>query len=106
MGAALDHMFVPTFDGAVSTLLGVMMLAFSPFDFVVNYYFQLYLYIVLFGVLNGLVLLPVLLSLVGPAQLREEGIDTTPEMHDEADPSNRKCRNSVSQKWANESAAF
>ena len=40
MAAALDHMFVPTFDGAVSTLLGVCMLAFSPFDFIFKYYFQ------------------------------------------------------------------
>ena len=31
---ALEHMFAPVTHGAVSTLLGVAMLAFSQFDFI------------------------------------------------------------------------
>jgi len=72
MEHALDHMFAPTFDGAISTLLGVIMLAFSEFEFIQKYFFMLYLFIVLFGVLNGLILLPVILGLIGPPSLRNE----------------------------------
>ena len=31
---ALEHMFAPVVHGAVSTFLGVAMLAFSQFDFI------------------------------------------------------------------------
>lgn len=34
---ALEHMFAPVLDGAFSTLLGVLMLAGSEFDFIVRY---------------------------------------------------------------------
>jgi len=66
MEAALDHMFVPTIDGTVSTILGVIMLAFSDFEFIVKYYFLVYLLIVVLGCINGLVLLPTLLCIAGP----------------------------------------
>lgn len=33
---ALEHTFAPVLDGAVSTLLGVLMLAGSEFDFIVR----------------------------------------------------------------------
>ena len=33
---ALEQMFAPVIHGAVSTLLGVLMLAFSQFDFIVR----------------------------------------------------------------------
>uniref|UniRef100_A0A663MAD2 Patched 2 n=1 Tax=Athene cunicularia TaxID=194338 RepID=A0A663MAD2_ATHCN len=35
--AALEHTFAPVMDGAVSTLLGVLMLAGSEFDFIMRY---------------------------------------------------------------------
>ena len=34
---ALEHMFAPVTHGAISTLLGVAMLAFSQFDFIFRY---------------------------------------------------------------------
>lgn len=34
--AALEHTFAPVMDGAVSTLLGVLMLAGSEFDFIMR----------------------------------------------------------------------
>merc|ERR1719412_2764748 len=55
---ALEHMFAPVTHGAISTLLGAFMLAFSQFDFIVRYFFL--------GLFNGLVFLPVLLVMVGP----------------------------------------
>ncbi|XP_071374419.1 protein patched homolog 1 isoform X1 [Centroberyx affinis] len=63
---ALEHMFAPVLDGAFSTLLGVLMLAGSEFDFIVRYFFAVLAILTVLGVLNGLVLLPVLLSYFGP----------------------------------------
>ncbi|XP_028833609.1 protein patched homolog 1 [Denticeps clupeoides] len=63
---ALEHMFAPVIDGAISTLLGVLMLAGSEFDFIMRYFFAVLTILTLLGMLNGLVLLPVLLSIVGP----------------------------------------
>nr|CAD7262461.1 unnamed protein product [Timema shepardi] len=64
---ALEHMFAPIMHGALTTLLGVFMLAFSEFDFIVSYFFSVLVTLVLIGLVNGLVFFPVLLSLVGPA---------------------------------------
>ncbi|KAK3545891.1 hypothetical protein QTP70_016599, partial [Hemibagrus guttatus] len=65
-GVALEHMFAPVMDGAISTLLGVLMLAGSEFDFIMRYFFAVLAILTLLGILNGLVLLPVLLSIMGP----------------------------------------
>lgn len=37
MQRAVEHVFSPVVDGAISTLLGVIMLAGSDFDFIVRY---------------------------------------------------------------------
>lgn len=42
------------------------MLAFSEFDFVVKYFFVVMTALIVIGLINGLAMLPVLLSLVGP----------------------------------------
>ncbi|XP_076151353.1 protein patched homolog 1 [Alosa pseudoharengus] len=63
---SLEQMFAPVMDGAISTLLGVLMLAGSEFDFIMRYFFAVLAILTLLGILNGLVLLPVLLSLMGP----------------------------------------
>lgn len=61
-----EHMFIPVIHGGLSTLLGIVMLAFSEFDFVVKYFFVVMTALVIIGLINGLALLPVLLSLIGP----------------------------------------
>uniref|UniRef100_A0A915Q821 SSD domain-containing protein n=1 Tax=Setaria digitata TaxID=48799 RepID=A0A915Q821_9BILA len=66
MAACLNHMFIPVIHGGLSTLLGIIMLAFSEFDFIVKYFFIVLSALILIGLINGLVLLPVLLSLIGP----------------------------------------
>ena len=66
MHKALEHRFTPVFNGSVTTFLGIIMLAFAELPFIRLYFFAILLSIVLLGMLNGLVLLPVLLSLVGP----------------------------------------
>lgn len=42
------------------------MLAFSEFEFVVKYFFIVMSALIIIGLINGLALLPVLLSLIGP----------------------------------------
>nr|CDJ92717.1 CRE-PTC-3 protein [Haemonchus contortus] len=64
--SCLQHMFVPVFHGAISTLLGIVMLVFSEFDFVIKYFFIVMATLVVLAVFNGLCLLPVLLTLIGP----------------------------------------
>ena len=66
LDACLQHMFVPVFHGAMSTLLGIVMLVFSQFDFVITYFFYTMSFLVFLGVFNGLCLLPVILTFVGP----------------------------------------
>lgn len=39
----LDHMFVPVVHGGLSTLLGIVMLAFSQFEFIVRSVFRRFL---------------------------------------------------------------
>nr|CAB3265259.1 protein patched homolog 1 [Phallusia mammillata] len=63
---SIGHMLGPVVDGSISTLLGVVMLAGSEFDFIITYFFQVLAFLILLGVLNGLILLPVVLSLIGP----------------------------------------
>ncbi|CAB3986668.1 patched homolog 1-like, partial [Paramuricea clavata] len=63
---ALESVLSPVVDGAVSTILGVIMLAGSEFDFVVKYFFHVLAAMIVIGFLNGIVLLPVILSLIGP----------------------------------------
>uniref|UniRef100_A0A7M4G2E7 Patched 2 n=1 Tax=Crocodylus porosus TaxID=8502 RepID=A0A7M4G2E7_CROPO len=63
---ALEHVFAPVLDGGISTLLGVLMLASSEFDFIMRYFFSVLSVLTVLGLLNGLVLLPVLLSVIGP----------------------------------------
>ncbi|KAL9951680.1 hypothetical protein ACROYT_G044398 [Oculina patagonica] len=66
MQRAIEHVFVPIVDGAISTCLGVVMLAGSEFQFIVRYFFNLLVALIHIGMLNGVVFLPVFLSLAGP----------------------------------------
>ena len=53
--------------GIASTkCLGILVLAFAPSTLFRLYYFRMYLLIIIIGVFNGLCLLPVLLSWIGP----------------------------------------
>jgi len=72
MGKALDIMFAPLFDGGLSIVFGVLLLSISPFVFIIKYFFLPYILIVIFGFFNGLFVLPVLLSLVGPPAMNTQ----------------------------------
>jgi predicted RND superfamily exporter protein len=66
---ALQEMIAPVLAGAMSTVLGVLPLAFAAFPYFQLYFFNMYMLIVLCGVFNGLCTLPALLSLAGPKSL-------------------------------------
>ncbi len=66
---AMEAMFSPIFEGGLSTILAILLLGFSTFEFVVKYFFLPFFLVVIIGLLNGLVFLPVLLSLIGPSAL-------------------------------------
>jgi len=66
MHKALENRFTPIFNGSVTTFLGIIMLAFAELPFIRKYFFAILISIVFLGLLNGLVLLPVILSLFGP----------------------------------------
>lgn len=63
---SLELMFRPLFHGAVSTLVGVIMLCFSEYDFIARYFGFSLVSMVVLSMVNGLVLLPVLLAMIGP----------------------------------------
>ena len=64
---AMEAMFSPIFEGGFSTILAILLLGFSSFEFVVKYFFLPFFLVVIIGLLNGLVFLPVVLSLIGPS---------------------------------------
>ena len=64
---AMNAMGSSVVVGIASTkLLGILVLAFAPSALFQLYYFRMYLFIIVLGVFNGLLFLPVVLSLVGP----------------------------------------
>ena len=64
---AMNNMGSSVVVGIASTkLLGILVLAFAPSTLFKLYYFRMYLFIILLGVFNGLFLLPIMLSFIGP----------------------------------------
>jgi predicted RND superfamily exporter protein len=66
MAITLSHMFIPVVHGGVSTLLGISMLLFSSFEFIISYFFAVLCALIVLGMINGVAVLPVLLSYIGP----------------------------------------
>lgn len=64
---ALHSMGSSVIVGIASTkLIGVMVLAFAPSTLFKLYYFRMYIFIIIIGVFNGLMFLPIVLSFIGP----------------------------------------
>jgi len=64
---ALQRLLLPILQGGLSTFFSIVLLAGSPFAFVKLYFFAVFVMVCLVGILNGLVLLPVILSIIGPS---------------------------------------
>lgn len=62
MRCALHSLGMPIFQGSVSTILGIVILAFAP-SYIFLTFFKTVFLVILFGALHGILLLPVLLSL-------------------------------------------
>jgi Niemann-Pick C1 protein len=60
---------------ATTKFIGVIVLAFAPSTLFRLYYFRMYLFIIIFGSFNGLMFLPVILSVCGPAEDKSEIIE-------------------------------
>ncbi|XP_065198827.1 protein patched homolog 1-like [Sycon ciliatum] len=66
MKIALHEMLQPMINGALSTIIALSVLSANQFPFFRRYYALTYVVMVLVAFANGLILLPVVLSLVGP----------------------------------------
>lgn len=65
---ALTEMGSSVLVGIASTkFIGVIVLAFAPSTIFKLYYFRMYLFIIILGLFNGLMFLPLLLRWIGPA---------------------------------------
>ncbi|XP_064456461.1 patched domain-containing protein 3-like [Ornithodoros turicata] len=62
MKCALHSLGMPIFQGSISTILGIIVLAFAP-SYIFLTFFKTVFLVILFGALHGILLLPVLLSL-------------------------------------------
>jgi predicted RND superfamily exporter protein len=63
---AYREMFTPVTLGAITTILGVAPISAATFPYFRQYYFVLYVFIVMFGWVNGVIFLPIMLSLMNP----------------------------------------
>ena len=64
---ALSEMGSSVLVGITLTkFVGVVVLAFAKSTLFKLYYFRMYLFIIILGAINGMMLLPTLLSLIGP----------------------------------------
>jgi len=59
----------PVFHGAITTVIGIFPMAFAKFPYFTLYFFYQYLIIIACGLFNGLFVLPVVLSFIGPPSL-------------------------------------
>lgn len=59
--------FAPVIHGTLTSLLAVIMLSTSPFEFIVRHFFWLLLAVMIIGVINGVFFFPILLSIIGPS---------------------------------------
>ncbi|XP_014241430.1 patched domain-containing protein 3 isoform X2 [Cimex lectularius] len=65
---------LPIFQGAMSTILGVIALVLAD-SYIFFVFFKMIFLVILFGALHGMFLLPVLLSLFGPGSCKRKKVD-------------------------------
>jgi predicted RND superfamily exporter protein len=75
--ASLHKMGLPILYGGISTIIGIVFIAFAEFPYFKLYFFHMYLAIICIGLGNGLLLLPVILSFIGPPALALSKSDST-----------------------------
>lgn len=65
---SVRHIGAAVAYGAGSTLIAVLMLAFSS-SYIFISFFRIFFLVILFGLWHGLIMLPVVLSIIGPPSL-------------------------------------
>lgn len=65
--AAMEKVGVPILNGAITSILGILMLGFAK-SYVFQSFFKTMLLVMLLGLFHSVMLLPVLLSFVGPSR--------------------------------------
>ena len=75
---ALADIGPAVFNGGFSTFLAFILLANSK-SHVFSTFFKVFFLVIVFGLFNGLLLLPVMLSLVGPAAYNKSGGEESQE---------------------------
>jgi len=66
LGHAMAHTFPALIEGSISTLCGILPMAWHAIPFIVDYFFKLLLLVVIVGIVNGLVFMPVILAVLSP----------------------------------------
>merc|ERR1712217_689019 len=66
LGRAMAHTFPAMIEGIISTLVGILPLVFHPTGFIVKYLFGIITLAVGVGAINGLLIMPAMLALLGP----------------------------------------
>jgi multidrug efflux pump subunit AcrB len=72
---ALDMAGGPILNGAISTIIGVLMLAFST-SYIFFSFFKVMFLVMVFGLIHSLFLLPVILAYIGPQYKDDANIST------------------------------
>ena len=65
VSVALERVGVPILNGAMSSILGILMLAFAN-SYIFQSFFKTMFLVMLFGLMHSLLLLPVVFSFIGP----------------------------------------
>lgn len=73
MGLALEEMMAPMLSGFLSSFFAVIPLAFARFPFFRTYYFGMFSVMLILAFLNGMIFMPVVLSLIGPGARSPSG---------------------------------
>ncbi|KAF7649862.1 hypothetical protein LDENG_00134310 [Lucifuga dentata] len=78
---AVAHLGYPILQGAVSTILGVVVLAVSP-SYIFRTFFKIMFLVIMFGLFHGLMFIPVFLMLFGACGMEGSSNDGPPLLLD------------------------
>merc|ERR1719476_60732 len=74
LAEAMQHTFPAIWEGSISTLFGILPMAFSDTIFEVKYFFAIFTLIIATGMLNGFLCLPAFLAVLGCAKEDNEPV--------------------------------
>ena len=87
MDGPLENIGPAVLNGGISTFLAFVILALSK-TYVFQTFFKMFAMVVTFGLFNGLIFLPVLLSLIGPSSVYDKHMNTNENSDSDASREN------------------